>query len=326
MSADNAQDWSPPTLDHVRAARERITPLLSLPTPLVRSAALSQRWQAEVSLKLECVTPTSAFKVRGGLNFAAQLSDDERERGLVTSSTGNHGQSIAYAAAAVGVDATVFMPADANPDKVAAIERLGGAVRLIGARFDQSRAEAESFAAERGARYVEPVEEAPLIAGVATAALEVLEDQAPDTEQVIIPLGGGTGASGWLTVRDGLPHDARVWAAQSAQAPAAHDAWRSGAYDERPNTTIAEGLATAVPFPRAVDRLRASLDDFILVDDAQILEAMRMLWDGQHIMSEPAGAVAVAAAEQEQERIAGKRVVIVITGANATRDQLRQWL
>ena len=317
---------TPPTLDDVRRAAAIIAAHLPLPTPLVHSVALSERWDAHVSLKLECVTPTSAFKVRGGVNLVSRLSADELNRGLVTSSTGNHGQSIAFAAASVGATATIFMPTDANVDKIAAIERLGGTVELVGERFDEARVRAEEFAAERGARYVEPVEEPLLIAGVATAALEVLEDQQPDTELVVLPLGGGTGASGWVTVRDGLRHPAEIWAAQSAQSPAAHDAWRSGELQTRPNTSLAEGIATAVPFPFALKILRASLNDFLLVDDAQIIEAIRLLWDAQHIMAEPAGAVGIAAAEQERERVRGKRVVVVITGANATRAQLREWL
>ena len=316
----------PPTLDDIRRARQVINQRLSLPTPLVRSPGLSERWQADVSLKLECVTPTSAFKVRGGIYFASLLSPEERELGLVTSSTGNHGQSIAFGAAAVGAEATIFMPTDANPDKIAAIERLGGRVELVGERFDESRRRAEEYAAERGARYVEPVEEPRLIAGVGTAALEVLEDQQPETGLVLLPLGGGTGSSGWVTVRDGLGHPAQIWAAQSAQSPAAHDAWRSGRMEDRPNASIAEGLATGTPFPFAIELLRASLNDFILVDDDQILDAVRLLWDMQHVMAEPSGAVAIAAAEQERERIAGRRVVVVISGANATRAQLRELL
>lgn len=272
------------------------------------------------------MTPTSAFKVRGGVYFASQLSGEELERGLVTSSTGNHGQSIAFGAASIGAEATIFMPTDANADKIAAIERLGGKVELIGERFDEARRKAEEFAAERGARYVEPVEEPKLIAGVGTAALEVLEDQQPQTDLVVLPLGGGTGSSGWVTVRDGLGHSAEIWAAQSAQSPAAHDAWRSGQIEDRPNRSIAEGLATGTPFPFAIEILQHRLNDFILVDDAEILEATRLLWDLQHVMAEPSGAVAVAAGDQERERLSGKRVVIVISGANATREQLVKWL
>ena len=314
-----------PTLDEVRLAREIIGRTLSLPTPLVHSPALSDRWDADVSLKLECVTPTSAFKVRGGVYLASQLAEDERQRGLVTSSTGNHAQSIAFGAASIGVEATIFMPANANPDKVAATRRLGGNVELVGERFDDARRLAEEFAAERGARYVEPIEPR-VIAGVGTAALEVLEDQQPDTDLVLLPLGGGSGSCGWVTVRDGLRHHAEIWAAQSAQSPAAHDAWRSGRLEDRPNRSLAEGVATGSPFALALDLLRGRLNEFILVDDAQIVNAICLLWDLQHVMAEPAGAVGVAAAEQERERLAGKRVVIVISGANATRSQLLEWL
>jgi threonine dehydratase len=321
-----SRELVPPTLDDVRRAHEVVQRKLSLPTPMVHSPGLSQRWDAHVSLKLECMTPTSAFKVRGGVYLASTLSDAERELGLVTSSTGNHGQSIAFGCASIGVPATIFMPTDANPDKIAAIQRLGGQVELIGERFDESRRKAEEYAAERGARYVEPVEDPRLIAGVGTAALEVLEHQQPDTDVVLLPLGGGTGSSGWVTVRDGLQHSAEIWAAQSAQSPAAHDAWQSGQIEERPNTSLAEGLATGTPFRFAIEILRERLNDFILVDDDQILDAVRLLWDMQHVMAEPSGAVAVAAADQESARIASKRVVIVISGANATRSQLLNWL
>ena len=321
---------APPTLDDVRAAAAAIQPYLSLPTPLIASPGLSQRWNAEVSLKLELATPTGAFKVRGGIFLASRLSDEERTAGLVTSSTGNHGQSVAYGAAAFGAKAAIFMPAGANPDKAAAIERLGAEVHLTGERFDDSRLAAEEFAAERGATYVEPVNEPRLIAGVGTAALEVLETQQPDTELILIPLGGGTGASAWITVRDALGHPAEIIAAQSAQSPAAHDAFHSGSNDPRPNETIAEGLATAIPFAFAQNILRGRLNDFVLVDDDQILAALRTLWDLQHIMTEPAGAAAAAAGEllhqTTPERIADKKVTIVLTGANATRAQLANWL
>ena len=163
--------------------------------------------------------------------------------------------------------------------------------------------------------------------GVATAALEVLESQQPDTEVAIVPVGGGSGACGWLTVRDGLAHDSEVWAVQSAQAPAAHDSWRAGEPLERPNTTIAEGLATASAFAFPLG-IMAALDDFVLVQDSAIEEAVRTLLDLAHVLAEPAGAAATAAAVQETAlpdggRLRGKRVVFVVSGANITREQLR---
>ena len=319
-------DLIPPTLDEIRRAHDIIKQEIALPTPLIHSPGLSEQLHAHVSIKLEAATPTSAFKVRGGIYLASQLATDARERGLVTASTGNHGQSIAYGAASAGTSATIFMPTDANPDKVRAIERFGGRVELVGERVDECFLVAAEYAHERGALYVEPVNQPTLIAGVATAALEVLETQQPDTDLVIVPLGGGTGASGWVTVRDGLEHPAEVWAVQSSRSPAVHDAWRSGKMEPRPNGTLAEGIATGVVFGLPFGILRASLNDFVLVNDEQIVDAVRLLWDTQHVMAEPAGAVGVAAAAQERERLQGKRVVIVISGANATRHQLLEWL
>ncbi len=320
---------APPTLGDVRRAAATIAAHVPLPTPLVYSPGLSERLDAHVSLKLETANPISVFKLRGGINLVSRLPAAERETGVVVVSTGNHGQSIAYAARRFGVRAHVFAPAGANPDKVASMRRLGAEVTLRGARYDDARVAAEEFAAERGLRYVHSSDEPLLVAGVGTAALEVLEDQGPETEVVIVPAGGGSGGCGWVTVRDGLGHAARIWAVQSAQAPALHDSWRVGRPVERPNTTIAEGLATASAFAWPLGIL-ASLDDFLLVEDAEIEQGVRTLLDLAHVLAEPAGAASTAAALREAGagggRLRGKRVVLVVSGANVTRAQLRSML
>ena len=314
-----------PGLEDVRDAARLIAHHLSLPTPLIYSPALSERWRAHVSLKLELATPIGAFKVRGGVYLASRLTTDQRRADVITASTGNHGQSLAYGCGLFDVAAKVYMPEGANPDKAASMRRLGAEVIFEGERFDDARLAAEAVAAETGARYVHPSNEPDLVTGVATAALEVLEQQQPDTDVAIVPLGGGSGACGWVTVRDGLERDTQVWAAQSAQAPAAHDAWVERRVLERPNTTIAEGLATGVAFELPLRILPGRLDDFLLVEDEAILEAIRTLWDAQHVVVEPAAAAAVAAAELAADRLRGKRVVLVLTGANVTRDQLKAW-
>jgi len=137
-----------------------------------------------------------------------------------------------------------------------------------------------------------------------------------------VPIGGGSGACGWLTVRDGLQHDAAIWGVQSAQAPAVHDSWRAGSTRERPNTTMAESLATATAFAFPLGIL-STLDDFVLVDDQAIGTAVATLLDLAHVLAEPAGAATTAAAVQERDRLQSKRVVLVVSGANVTRDQLR---
>ena len=321
-------DLVPPTLADVRRAARNIAPHMGLPTPLVYSPGLSERLDAHVSLKLETANPISVFKLRGGIHLMSELPESERASGVVVASTGNHGQSIAYASQLFGVQAHVFAPEGANPDKVASMERLGATVTLRGARYDDARLAAE-FAAERGMRYVHSSDEPALVAGVGTAALEVLESQQPQSDIVIVPVGGGSGACGWVTVRDGLasaPGQTQapaIWAVQSAQAPAVHDSWRAGTLLERPNTTMAEGLATATAFAFPLGIL-ATLDDFVLVEDTAIGTALRTLLDLAHVLAEPAGASSTAAAIQEQERLRGKRVVLVVSGANVTREQLRQ--
>ena len=314
-----------PDIDEIRRAAAALAGRLSLPTPLVYSPALSERLDAHVSLKLEFANPIGAFKLRGGVFLAGELAAGDRPNGLVTASTGNHGQSIAYAAGLHGLDAIIFVPEGANPDKIASIRRLGAEVREEGARFDDANAAARDFAAEHGMRFVE-VDGPSLIAGVATGALEVLDPEAgqqPDTDVVIVPLGGGSGACGWVLTRDGLGAACEVWAVQSAQAPAAHDSWREGRTVERPNTTTAEGLATATGFEYTQTILRGRLDDFLLVDDADIEAAVVELLERAHLLVEPAGAASLAGAHQARERLRERRVVLVLTGANITLAQLR---
>jgi len=311
-----------PTLDDVRTAAVAIEPYLSLPTPLVQSPSLSELVGAEVSLKLEFATQIGVFKLRGGLHLVGQLSDDERAAGFVTASTGNHGQSVAYAAHLHGSRAVIFVPEGANADKISAMQRLGAEVCTEGDRFDDSVRFAHSFADAEGMRFVSSGDEPALISGVGTAALEVLDQQQPETDVVIVPVGGGSGASGWCVVRDGLGSASEVWGVQSAQAPAAYESWREGSVVTRPNLTIAEGLATGSGFELPISIMRGSLDDFVLVDDDAIGDAVVTMLEQQHLLVEPAGASPLAAALAHRERLAGRKVVLVCSGANITRAQL----
>jgi len=327
MSLQSPQTEFPPiALDDVRRAADNIAPYLSLPTPLIYSPGLSQALDAHVSLKLEAATPISAFKVRGGIHFMLELPEQERARGVTTASSGNHAQSIAYAAQLFDVRAEIFMPAQANPDKVASVERLGAKVIQVGRDFDAARLVAVEHAAETGMRFIHAANEPALVAGVGTAALEVLETQQPDTDLVIVPLGGGSGACGWLTVRDGLDLQTEVWATQSAQAPAVYESWKQARLLERINTTVVEGLSTGVAFELPFPILQRSLNDFILVDDVEIDEAVRILLQQAHVLAETAGAASTAAAFNQHERLRGRKVVLVVSGANITRDQLRALL
>src|SRR4051794_29042830 len=182
-----------PTMDDVLAARERLADRL-LPTPLHPYPMLGELVGADVWVKHENHLPTGAFKVRGGINLVSQLGDDERERGLITASTGNHAQSIAYAARLFDVPATICMPEGANPAKAAATRALGAEVMFHGRDFDDAREHAERLAVERGLRYVHSGNEPLLIAGVATATLEILE-HLDGVTTIVVPVGGGSGAA-----------------------------------------------------------------------------------------------------------------------------------
>ena len=215
-----------PTLADVREARRRIAPYLQ-PTPICPYGALTELVGTEIFVKHENHLPTGAFKVRGGVNLVSQLSEDERRRGVVTASTGNHGQSIAFAAGRFGVRAIVCVPEGANPVKLAAMERLGAELVVHGRDFDDAREHCEALAREHGHRYIHSGNEPHLIAGVGTATLELLESQ-PDVDVVIVPVGGGSGAAGACIAGKSIRPGLEVIGVQSSAAPAAYRSWPRG--------------------------------------------------------------------------------------------------
>jgi threonine dehydratase len=309
-----------PAFDDVLAARERIAPHLR-PTPLFRWPALGELVGAEVWVKHENHQPVGAFKVRGGINLVSQLSEDERQRGLVAASTGNHGQSIAFAANRFGVRAIICVPEGANPLKVSAIEALGAEIVTEGRDFDEAREHCERLAEEHGYRYVHSGDEPDLIAGVATETLEILEEQ-PETDVVIVPVGGGSGAAGACIAARGLGGSARVIAVQSEAAPAAYRAWRNRNLEADEMRTVAEGLATRVPFELPQRIMWELLDEFVLVSEDEILTANRLMIEGTRNLVEPAGAAPLAAALRLRDQLAGQRVALVCSGGNISLDQL----
>ena len=196
-------EWPTITLADVLEAKRRIGPYLR-PTPLYPYAGLDDLLGAEVWVKHENHQPVGAFKVRGGVNLVSQLGEDERRRGLIAASTGNHGQSVAYAARLFGVTARVCVPEEANPVKLAAMRAQGAELIEHGADFDAAREHCARLAAEHGYRYVHSGNEPQLIAGVGTETLEILEDR-PDVDVIVVPIGGGSGAAGRLRRREGDP-------------------------------------------------------------------------------------------------------------------------
>lgn len=282
---------------------------------------------AEVWVKHENLLPTGAFKVRGGVNLVSQLDVETRARGVIAASTGNHGQSVAFAAGLFGVGAIICAPEGANPVKVEAMRDFGAEVLLVGSDFDDAREHCERLALEHGYRYIHSGDEPDLIAGVATHTLELLEEQ-PEVEVILVPVGGGSGAAGACIAAKSIRPGIEVIGVQSAAAPTAHDSWRAGKPVERPNTTVAEGLATRTAFELPQRILHDMLDDFVLVSDEDLLAAVGIMVEKTRTLVEPAGAAALAAAlsPSVNPRLAGRRVGLICSGGNISPTQLRRVL
>jgi threonine dehydratase len=317
-------DLTPPTLEDVYRARKVVSRYLPR-TPLVRSDPLSEEFDADVYLKREDTLPTGAFKVRGGVTLVSQLDEEFRETGLIAASTGNHGQSVAYAGDLFDVPVVIAVPEDANPSKVAAMERLGARVEHHGDDFDDAREWAEERAAAEGYRYVHSANEPPLVAGVGTAGLEVVEDL-PEVDYVFSPVGGGSSASAYCLTTGQLA-DATVVGVQSSAAPGARRAWIEGHLDPHDRMeTFAEGVATRVPFALTMEFLREHLDDFLLVDDEAIGAEIGRMAAEDHVVIEGASAAAIAGARSMRDELAGETVVFPLSGRNLDAEKLARYL
>lgn len=310
-----------PTHADVLSARTRIEPYLAR-TPLINYPRLDSLVGARLLVKHENHQRVGAFKVRGGINLISQLSEQERKRGVITASTGNHAQSIAYAARLFGVRSTIVMPERANPLKVKATESFGADVIFHGADFDEARGYCERLAEQRQMRYVHSGNEPLLIAGVATVTQEILEE-APDVGVIIVPVGGGSGAAGACVVAKAVNPRIEVIGVQSERAPAAFKSWRAQQLLEDKMETAAEGLATRTAFELPQRIMWKHLDDFLLLSDEEILGAVALYIERAHTLAEPAGAASLAGALKLRDRLAGQTVAVVLSGGNIALEQLR---
>jgi threonine dehydratase len=312
--------WQLPAFADVLEARLRISPHLR-PTPLFSYPSLDELLGADVFIKHENHQPVGAFKVRGGVNLISQLSAEERERGVIAASTGNHGQSIAYAARLFAVPATICVPENANPVKVASMRGLGAELVFHGRDFDEAREHCEQLAEHHGYRYVHSGNEPLLIAGVATETLEILEEQ-PEINVIMVPVGGGSGAAGACIVAKAVNPAIRVIGVQSEAAPTAYRSWRERRLVEDRMETFAEGLATRTAFELPQQILWQWLDDFVLVSDEEIRAAQVLMIEATRNLIEAAGAAPLAAALRVREQLASKRIALIASGGNVSRDQI----
>jgi threonine dehydratase len=313
-----------PTLADIYRAKHVIEDYLPR-TPLLRNPRLFRLLGCEAYLKLENLQPIGAFKVRGGIYLAASLSDEERARGIVGASTGNHGQSLAYGANLFGIRCVIAVPEGANPMKVESMRTLGATVQLHGANFEEARGWAEEFAAREGMRYVHHTNSPQLVAGVATISLEIIEDL-PDVDVIITPIGGGSAAVGHCLVAKALRPFVQVIGVQAAGAPAVYKSWKERKLQRGNIDTTAEGLATGHSYYTPVKTFIDKLDDMLLVSDEELRDAVLLLLEAAHIVTEESGAASTAAAVQMGERLKGKKVALVVSGGNMTLDGLRRVL
>src|SRR5437762_5767061 len=315
---------TPPTLKDIYAARARVARVVRA-SPLMRHPILALETGLDVFVKHENHNPTGAFKVRGGVNLIASLDADAR-RGVITATTGNHGQSIALACQREGVPCTIVVPLGNNPEKNAAMRAYGAELIEFGRDFDEARERVEQLQHERGLRYVHSADEPLLIAGVGTYALEIFEEQ-PDTDVILVAIGGGSGACGCSIVRTGLGSTARVIGVQAERADAFARSWKGDTriVGEKADT-FAEGMATRVTFDLTFGILKKELDDVVSLTEDELAEGVRLALRATHNLAEGAGAAPLMAALKLRDQLKGKKVVCVMSGGNVDRATLARIL
>jgi threonine dehydratase len=304
-----------PTFADILRARRVVSHYLPR-TPLLPSLSLSRLLGFHLHLKYENHQPIGAFKVRGGLNLVSALGAGERSRGVITASTGNHGQSIAYAARTFGVRAAIVMPEESNPDKVESMANLGAEIVFFGRDFEDARLKAEQQARDQGMYYVHPANEPLLIAGVGTIGLEILEDL-PSVQTIIVPIGAGSGVCGISIVAKSVNPQIQVIGVQAEKAPSVYLSWKERRMVDTPSCdTFAEGLATRTAFALPLSIMHDLIDDMVLVSEDELKSAIVLLLEKAHTIAEGAGAASTAAAIKLKERLAGQTVACVLSGGN----------
>jgi threonine dehydratase len=310
-----------PTPEDVEEAAIVLSRFLT-PTPLQRSRAISDATGCDVHLKLETIQPIRAFKVRGGLYKLSHLTPEGRSVGVITASAGNHGMGVAYAAAAFQVPATVYVPVNANEHKVEALHRLGANVVPAGENYAEANAAARRAQVESGATFVHAYDDAHVIAGQGTIALELLRDL-EDIDTVFVGIGGGGLIGGIAMYLKETRPQIKVIGVEPKGADAMYRSLKAGAIVTLERvSTIADGLAASAPGVMTFDLARRYVDEVLLVDEDEMLRAIRFLLESEHLLAEPAGAAALAALLYGYRPLPNERVVVILSGANVSREVL----
>jgi threonine dehydratase len=322
----DTRPW-PISFDDVRRARERLRPYLD-PTPLRRYEPLDAAvgGGVRVLVKHENHLPTNAFKARNGLAVMTALGAEERERGVVAATRGNHGLGLAHAGRLLGVPVTVCVPLGNNPEKNEALRGYGATLIEEGRDYDEAVQVADRLVRDRGMRLVHSTNDRQVLAGAATLSAEILE-QAPDVDALVVAVGGGSQAVGALTATRALKPAVEVYGVQAERAAAIHDSWHAKRPIEKDSAdTFADGLATRKAYPITLAPLIEGLAGFITVSEAQIAEAIRVLLRTTHNLAEGAGAAGLAGLMVLRERLAGRTAAVILSGSNIDAPTLRRVL
>ena len=310
------------TFSDILAARERLAPFVPT-TPLRNYASLDQAVGSDITVfvKHENHLPTNSFKYRNGLAAMTALTPEERARGVIATTLGNHGQGVAVAARMLGVKATIFVPRHNNPDKNAAIRDFGAELIEVGDDYSQTILAAEQAVAETGMVFVHSFTNPTVVAGAGTVALEMLEQQ-PDLDALVLSVGGGSHAVGAILVAQALKPTLKIYGVQASGAPAVHDSWHAGTILSARAETFADGIRVTAPAGFGFKVMQDGLSGFVTVSERAIGRALQTYLRCTHNLCEGAGAAGLAGLCALAPQLAGKRVGLVLTGSNIDRATL----
>lgn len=313
-----------PTLKGIETALFNIRPHMP-ETPLVRSEIFSRAFDADIWLKNETTTPIASFKLRGALNALIQAKEKGGIKGATTSSTGNHGQGVAYAARLLSMPSDIFLPAKANPVKAAMIEAFGGTLHKIGRDIDEAKDASRAFAQKNGVFFVDDGDDLEVMEGAGTVGLEIARGLYK-LDAVYVPVGAANLLGGVASAVKAVHPKAKMIGVQAKGATTMHDSFHAKKMVERPVDTIADGLTQRVAPQLAFEVMMKTADDMLLAPDADLLRGVRAMAECAHVLVEPAGSAALCGAWSQRAALKGKTVALILSGANLTTELLQKAL
>ena len=307
------------SLDSIYEAAERISPYI-IKTPLHTYPGINKIIATDVFIKHENHQSIGSFKIRGALNY---LLSSEIPNGVIVASTGNFGQGVAFAGQVLGVKVKVVVPKKANTVKLNAMTNLNAEIIEYGNDFDQAREKAEQLSKDLSWTYIHSANEPMLIAGVGTYTLEILQELS-DVDVIIVPVGGGSGVCGSCITENSMNPKIKIIGVQAKEAPAAYESWKTGNIQTYISNTRADGLATNFGYELTQQIMKQYLDDFLLVSEEDMINAVFLYLKETRNLAEYAGSASLAAAIKIKDALVGKKTVLVLSGGNITMKELQR--